>query len=567
MTRLFKRNTKRNTYLLDGVWKFKLDPEKVGLVEKWFENFPEDTVDMIIPSCWNNELGLYDYEGLAWYKTTFKTTKENINLQFHGITGLCDVYLDGKLIGNHYGGFTGFSITLNNINLGAHTLIITVNNTHDSLNTIPLSRVDWFHYGGITRSVEIMELDDSWIKDYRIAYSLNSDYTAAVLNISVDFQTFEGLDFNKNFNIYMNDKLIYAETLDIKEKSSYSLKPIHLENLLLWDTENPNLYTMRLEIDNDDVIDRIGFRDVTIEDKQLKLNGKALYLKGVNRHEDHPDWGFALPLKLMKKDIDIIKNLGCNTIRGSHYPNAPIFLDYLDEQGILFWEEIPMWGYPEEPLKNPLILERGLMMHEEMVKRDYHHPAIILWGMHNEVDTRTQAAFTITKAFADKVRILDNTRPLTYATMFPLDDICYPLVDIVSVNKYFGWYEGDIKGWESFLIKLKDKLKNDNLEHMPIIMSEFGAGAIYGDNTFESPKWTENYQEKYLSYTLNLFYKDKDIIGTYIWQYCDIRTAKELEMGRPRSFNNKGIVNEYRKPKLAYWTVQKIYQAIKDKKF
>jgi beta-glucuronidase len=567
MTRLFKRYTKRNTYLLDGVWKFKPDPEKVGLAEKWFENFPEDTVDMIIPSCWNNELGLYDYEGLAWYKTTFKTTKVNINLQFHGVTGLCDVYLDGKLIGNHYGGFTGFNITLNNISLGSHTLIIAVNNTHDSLNTIPLSRVDWFHYGGITRSVEIMELEDSWIKDYRIAYNLNSDYTAAVLNISVDFQTFEGLDCNKNFNIYMNDKLIYTETLDIKEKSSYSLKPIHLENLLLWDTENPNLYTIRLEIDNDDVIDRIGFRDIAIEDKQLRLNGKALYLKGVNRHEDHPDWGFALPLKLMKKDIDIIKNLGCNTIRGSHYPNAPIFLDYLDEQGILFWEEIPMWGYPEEPLKNPLILERGLMMHEEMVKRDYHHPAIILWGMHNEVDTRTQAAFTITKAFAEKVRALDNTRPLTYATMFPLDDICYPLVDIVSVNKYFGWYEGDIKGWESFLIKLKDKLKNDNLEHMPIIMSEFGAGAIYGDNTFESPKWTENYQEKYLAYTLNLFYKDKDIIGTYIWQYCDIRTAKELEMGRPRSFNNKGIVNEYRKPKLAYWTVQKIYQSIKDKKF
>ena len=296
-----------------------------------------------------------------------------------------------------------------------------------------------------------------------------------------------------------------------------------------------------------------------MRDGKLLLNNKEITLKGINRHEDHPDWGFAMPLNLMKKDLDIIKNLGCNAIRGSHYPNAPIFLDLLDQEGILFWEEIPMWGFPEHALQDPLTLERGLSMHELMIKRDYHHPSIIIWGLHNEVDTRTQAAYKVTKAFAEKIRSLDTTRPITYATMHPLEDICLSLVDLISINKYFGWYHDRIEQWQNFLHQFKVKMKTEGLTGKPIIISEFGAGALYGENTFEQQKWSENFQDAYLDYTLNLFLNDPDIIGTYIWQYCDIRSAKELEMNRPRSFNNKGIVNEYRKPKQAYWTVQKLY--------
>jgi len=261
----------------------------------------------------------------------------------------------------------------------------------------------------------------------------------------------------------------------------------------------------------------------------------------------------------MKKDLDIIKQLGCNTIRGSHYPNAPVFLDLLDQEGFLFWEEIPMWGFGEEALADPLTLERGLQMHQQMIKRDYHHPSIIIWGLHNEIDSRTEAAFNLTKAFAEKVRSLDQSRPITYATMYPLDDVCLSLVDIVSINKYFGWYEGEIEDWIRFLQTMKDKLKHEGLATMPILISEFGAGAIYGDSTFESAKWTENFQLQYLDSAIKIFLNDPDVNGMYIWQYCDIRSSKELEMGRPRSFNNKGIVNEYRKPKAAYWKVKELF--------
>jgi len=158
-----------------------------------------------------------------------------------------------------------------------------------------------------------------------------------------------------------------------------------------------------------------------------------------------------------------------------------------------------------------------------------------------------------------KVTSLDATRPITYATMHPLEDICLSLVDLLSVNKYLGWYHDSVEHWQVFLSQFKEKLKNEGLAGKPIIISEFGAGALYGERTFEEQKWSEGFQERYLEYTLNLFLKDPDIIGTFIWQYCDIRTARELDLSRPRSFNNKGIVNEYRKPKQAYWTVRKMY--------
>jgi beta-glucuronidase len=567
LNRLFPRHKQRRIFSLDGLWKFKTDPEALGLNEKWYELFPKDACDIVVPSCWNNELGLYDYEGIAWYSTTFTNIKKYINLVFHAVTGQAEVYMDGQHLGGHYGGFTGFEFFVGDLPLGEHSLVIQVDNTHN-LNTIPLSRVDWFHYGGITRSVEVMELEAVWIKSGRIDYVLDETLTNAVISASLKLNGSLHRAEMMNVNLYVDQKLIISKAINADSKGNLKIDEIELKDIKLWDIGKPNLYTIRFEIQNldgcviDDLAERVGFRLIKVHGAKLMLNNKEVYIKGVNRHEDHPDWGFALPFKLMKKDMDIIKDMGCNFIRGSHYPNSEMFLDYCDQEGMLFLEEIPMWGFFEEDLNNPIILERGLMMHEEMVKRDLHHPCIIIWSLHNEIETSTQIAYDMTKAFAEKVRSLDNTRPLTYASMYTLEDICYSLVDIVCINKYFGWYYDKMEAWEDHLKQIREKLQKENLSHMPMLISEFGAAAIYGDSTFEGPKWTENYQEKYLNYTLKLFSREPGVIGSCIWQYCDIRTSKELEMGRARSFNNKGILNEYRKPKLAYWTVKKIYNEI-----
>ncbi|HKM17825.1 MAG: beta-glucuronidase [Firmicutes bacterium] len=561
MTRLFKSHHKRKVTSLNGFWRFKIDPDRAGESEKWYADFPKDSRAVLVPGCWNTELGLYHYEGGAWYQREFETTKSRANLVFHGFYGLIRVYVDGKEVGSQYGGFAGYQCLVKGLAPGKHNLVVFTDNSHNDRNTIPLARVDWFHYGGLFRSVELMELEDAWIKDCRIDYRLDIAQATAHLDLHVAIQNFSVS--REELKVYLDEQLLAARTVSFQGNAgdvhSITITDLLVPNVRLWEPANPNLYQIRLELENDDLTERIGFRTITVQDGKLLLNNREIKLKGINRHEDHPDWGFAVPLKLMKKDLDIIKNLGCNAIRGSHYPNAPIFLDLLDQEGILFWEEIPMWGFPEHALKDPLTLKRGLAMHEQMIKRDYHHPSIIIWGLHNEIDSRTKAALDVTKAFAAEIRSLDPTRPITYATMHPLDDICLPFVDIISINLYFGWYSGEVEQWESFLRDFKAKMQNEGLSGKPMIISEFGAGALYGESTFEQQKWSENYQEKYLEYTLNLFLNDPDIIGTYIWQYCDVRTARELELGRPRSFNNKGIVNEYRKPKQAYWTVRKMY--------
>ncbi len=559
MNRLFARHTKRQVQSLDGFWHFWTDPDDVGVDEQWFRQLPAEGRRVLVPSCWNNDLGLYDYEGPAWYARTFHSESERVNLVFHGFSGQIDIYVDGMHAASQYGGFTGIEVLVENLKPGEHHLVVRVDNTHNNSNTIPLARVDWFHYGGLFRGVELQELRDVWIKDATIRYTLDHTERTVQLDMQVVVQSF-GSELQKDLVVEVNGESLCRVPLTVRGEMTVEIPRQTLSQVDVWDCGHPNLYMFRFALAEDDLQERLGFRNVGVERGRLLLNGQPVNLKGVNRHEDHPEWGFAIPLHLMKKDLDIIKMLGCNTVRGSHYPNHPVFLDLLDEEGILFWEEIPMWGFPEPALADPLTLQRGLRMHEAMVRRDIHHPAIILWGLHNEVDTRTQTAFDLTQAFAERIKSLDTSRPLTYATNRPLDDICLSLVDIISVNKYFGWYEGSKEDWAEFLTDLKEKLRQDGLTGMPIIISEFGAGAIYGDSTFEAPKWTEDFQTDYLAYTLALFADDADVIGSYVWQYCDIRTAKELDLGRPRSFNNKGIVNEYRKPKQAFWKVQELYR-------
>lgn len=197
-------------------------------------------------------------------------------------------------------------------------------------------------------------------------------------------------------------------------------------------------------------------------------------------------------------------------------------------------------------------------MHREMVEQYYNHPSIVLWGLHNEIDTRCEDARILTKKFADTIRAYDKSRPLTYATDRVLTDICLDLADVISINKYIGWYGMDPKEWYGFMGDVDKKLKSAGVSDKPVVMGEFGAAAIYGYHTFDNIKWTEEYQANLLTTELELFKKTPFICGNFVWQFSDGRTSAQ-GIDRARGFNNKGLVNEYRKPKLAYNAVKKIY--------
>lgn len=577
MNRLFKRSNFAKWFLLDKMWDFVLDPDNKSTDEKWYEKFPENSERIPVPSCWNMDLGKFGYEGTAWYRTDFVISEDSIYLKFEAVANECDVYIDGRHIGYHYGPFVEFGFLAEGIGAGSHELVVRVNNDINYEDTTPHPNTDWYNYGGINRSVEVREIGDIWISDYRIDYNLDVDKRCAVLDISTDIRTKNSV--TDVLKVYINDECVYSDEYTICGSEKLYAKDIKLDNINLWDIYEPNLYYICIKFGNEDIIERIGFREVKTCGKDILLNGNKLVMTGVCRHEEHADWGFSMPFTLIKRDIDIIRDLNCNSIRGSHYPNTKMTLDYLDEVGMVFWEEIPVWGYRNVPadgrppmpaLDNEKFVTRLLDMHHEMVKRDIHHPSVIIWGLHNEIATNRQNVYNMSVRMIETIRALDNSRLITFASNQNgpdmEGDICIGLVDVISHNYYTSWYfNGKEENFEQFVYRVRAYAESVGCGDKPMIISEFGAGAVKGSTSFEALRWTENYQAALLDEAIEQYYGTGEICGTFIWQYCDMRTGSNCQLSRPRSFNNKGIVDEYRRPKFAYETVKRLYRKYNQK--
>jgi len=226
-----------------------------------------------------------------------------------------------------------------------------------------------------------------------------------------------------------------------------------------------------------------------------------------------------------------------------------------------------MWGFTpgrHAALSEPTFIKRAENMHREMIARDKNHPCIIIWGLHNEIANELPEGRAITERLASLVRSLDPTRLITYASMSchlgKSPDLGFDLVDIVSLNYYIGWYNSfDSESFADMARRMRTTLSEMGIGDKPVIMSEFGAGAVRGETSLEAPRWTENYQAELLGRAICEYLDSGEISGSYVWQFADIRSNPRNELTRPRSFNNKGVLDEYRRPKLGYETVKRLY--------
>ena len=568
MKRLFVEHKKRSTTSLSGAWRRIFDEDCKGEEKGWQNGLPDGAETTIVPSVWNTELGRLMYEGLVWYEKKFDTAGGTILLEFEGVMTKATAWLDGKKIGEHYGAFTQFEFIVNDVSCGEHTLVVLADSRFDQ-NSFPQRYTDWFNYGGIARDVFYHELRGICILTNHIIYELSDDLSIATACAELELYNADKSSVTSNISVSVGEFNIFSDniTLDGYERKTIKTPLVRLESIKIWDTASPNLYTVTATTDTDDLIDRVGFRKVEIKENNILLNGRAIELLGVNRHEEHPEFGFAFPAQLMKRDLDLICDLGCNTIRGSHYPNSRIFMDMLDERGILFWCEIPMWGcgFSEESLKNETLMERGFNMHKEMVKYYYNYPSIIIWGMHNEIPTYSPSTYPISEKWSKFLRENGGNRLITHASCNPLKDNDMDFDDIICINIYHGWYRyggynGNLADWDKMIEQFAERRAEKGWENKPVVMSEFGAGALAGFHShFDTVRWSEEYQKDLLEYTLELFHKTDYIKGTYIWQFCNIRTSPSTDLNRVRYFNNKGILDEYRNPKSAYFKVKELY--------
>lgn len=565
MNRTFREHDVRHIEWLDGTWDFILDPKNEGVGLEWFRSFPADSVRTMVPSCWNNELGLYEYEGVAWYRTYFFLgSPQHAKLIFHGVLGHATVYMDGRKIVEHEGPFTPFEAMVEHCEAGRHEVVVRVDSTLTP-TTLPTDIVDWFHYGGIFRSVELQKLPEVYIDGLKVDYRLNEELTEAQLDITLTLLNLSGEIRETPIIICLDDMELAREILPLVDRETARTFRCTIRDIRLWNVLRPELYMLEARTENDDCRERLGFRKISTSGQRILVNDMPITIKGVNRHEEHPEWGFAVPPKLMRKDLDIILDMGCNAVRGAHYPQSKYWMDLLDEHGIVYWSEIPIWGYfmSMETVTDPAYINRCLHMMEELIDRDYHHPSVLFWGVHNELDTKKSETVGITEQLVNLTRSKDSTRLVTYATTCPHEDILMKYFDVIGINHYFGWYHGSAEGFKDMLESFRTYAMEQGVGDKPVIMSEFGAAGIYGDTGWEPRLFSEDYQAEVLETALAIFEQDPHVCGSFVWQFADIRADLKSHRGyfrdRARSFNNKGLVNEYRKPKLAFRAVKRIY--------
>lgn len=554
MIRTFKTHyVRKQMELTESLWEF----------EPCAGNYAGQKFPVAVPGCWENHPLFADYRGEGIYRKTFQA-QGNVRIECKGVSHTATVYLDGHEIGHHYNAYTPFSVVVSDLEPGRHMLEIKADNRlhKDSALHVPN---DYMSYGGISRGVVVEELSDLYleyvhVKTYRENRQWHVQVKAAVNVLKIGQNEDEDITIQGK----IKDTAFEWKLADTAKKHYEFCTDLKINGIEEWSPETPVLYQVELQMLRedeviDDLIERFGFREICVQGKYVLLNGKKLRIKGVCRHEDHPDYGCALPYQTIYNDLVLIRQMGANSIRTAHYPNDEIFLDLCDELGILVWEENHARGLEEDRMKHPLFEEQAEQVIREMIFYHYNHPCIFIWGILNECASETLFGRSCYEKQFRLIREMDDSRPCTFASCKFFGDICFDLPDVISCNLYPRWYVD--KPVRDYLNEVYDWIVEDgNGKGKPFIVSEIGAGGLYGCHNAYHGKWTEEYQADALSEQVSECLKFSESMGVYIWQFCDVRVSSEWFAGRPREMNNKGVVDEYRRPKAAYGRVKEIFE-------
>ena len=547
----------RNTQSLDGIWDFSFLGSDAPKLESVNPKGIACRELAAVPGCFDAAPKYAGRRGVGVYRRSVEAPA-GVRLRLRiGALGLRGRILwDGREIGLNELPYSLQEYEFDSGSSSRHELVILIDNRLDFADT-PLFHhfYDFYGYGGIYRSVELETLPEK-ARFGRVRVE-TLDLSGRVLvsgtlgggfaEISAGFDGAAPKKVDAVFN---------------GEEFSFEAK---VPSPALWSPDSPNLHLITLKTGSDTVIERFGLRTIRCEKGELLLNGQPLRLRGYNRHDAHPQFGPAMPDELWIEDLQILRDLGCNFIRGCHYPQSQRFLDLCDQLGVLVWEESLGWGDSVEVQSDPKFRRLQVEQTVNMVKASINHPSVILWGFMNESGDDKEVGASLLRELAAAVRAVDRSRPVTSASMHIRTSIALDVFDVVSFNLYPGWYEGDntadprpLDRIAPTLDEVLARLNTKELRDKPLILSEIGAGAIYGWRDRVAGIWSEEYQADYLDAVCAYFRRKKRLTGLALWQFADGRTyAAGGVLGRPRAFNNKGTLDEYRRPKLAYDVVKK----------
>lgn len=587
---LYPKMTKtRMKFSLDGIWEFKLIEGKDEV---------KRTRPMPVPSSYNDiypekkfriHVGDMMYQRELW--VTPQMRENSLILRFGSVTHKAKVYINDIFLGEHLGGFLPFEFDLTDkVFDGKNLLKVYVNNIVDR-STLPVGRLvsqtfpegevdranlpnfDFFNYSGIMRPVCLYTRPLTYIKDITV---IGKQDKKLLWKIQVEGEEHASTE-------------ILIRVLDTDGNSVFEGKGAkgeeRIEEGLLWEPETPILYSMEVSLIKegkllDQYIEKFGFREVEIRDCRIYLNNKPVYLKGFGKHEDTPVHGRGYNTVYNVKDVALLKWIGANSFRSSHYPYSEEMLELCDQEGIMVIDEAPAVGLhtgfsatgmlntnPSGTWEYLQTAQHHRDVIRDMIERDKNHPCVIMWSLANEPASEEEGAREYFEPLFDLARKQDpQKRPVTVVTYegaspekCRVTDLC----DMIVINRYRGWYdtEGNLKGAAALL---KEELERFHKRYptKPIMLGEYGVDTIAGMHDIYQGLFSEEYQMEFLKTYSRVFDNLSYIVGEHIWNFADFSTAENIKRVQG---NKKGIFTRTREPKMAAFYIRERWNKNKEK--
>ena len=545
----------RHTVLLQDGWRFAKTAEIPAAC-------PENWQPVTLPHTWNAADGTdggNDYwRGTACYCRRLTppalAAGEQLWLEFEGAAMTAEVYLNGRKLARHAGGYSTFRVELTPaLQEGDNLLAVLVDNSEN--DTVYPQKADFTFYGGLYRPVRLITVPAAhFALDYYGGPGLK--VTPAVdLEARTAAVTVEAWVSGEAARVMFSTA---GQTLSAPVENGHASAVFTLENVHLWDgVEDPYLYTVTASLDSGDSISaRYGCRTIGFDaDKGFLLNGRVYRLCGAARHQDRQGLGSALTNAEHEEDLALLREMGANTVRLAHYQHAQHFYDLCDEYGLIVWAEIP---YITKHMENGRANTVSQMT--ELVVQNYNHPSIVCWGLSNEITASggvTPDMVENHKLLNDLCHKLDATRPTTmaHAFMLDMDDPFVMASDIRSYNLYYGWYLGELEQNDQFFDTFHQKHPD-----AVIGLSEYGADAnpAYQNGRPEKGDWSEPYQALYHEHMLKMWAERPYIWAMHCWNMFDFAADGRNEGGKPGQ-NQKGLVTFDRRTKKDAFYIYKAY--------
>ena len=589
-----------------GFPKNKIQKTGMELIEYNFETASK----IEIPGAWNAlDERLFFYRGPVWLykKFNYSPKKETLtHLYIEGSNFTTKIFLNGSIVGEFVGGYVPFNFNISKyLKEGENILLVQTDNTLNE-SSVPTQKTDWWPWGGIVGDVYVVETPKQFIQN-------------AYLQLNLD--NFSQATFQLQMDKKLKGHKVTLEIPELQFKNSFKTNSLgRIEKRInispqLWSPSNPKLYKVIISTKSETIVDEIGFRSIKTKDQKIFLNNTEIKFKGIAMHSEP----IGIPGPAFSKEhfielLTIAKDLNINFVRAAHYPYTRHLAKVADQMGLMLWEEVPVYWNIDWANSTTLNIAKNQIT--RLVQRDQNRASVVVWSVGNETPL-SSSRMKFLNTLIDEIRVYDKSRLTTAALLsgseeqfrslvialalqgvhsewvehkekiifqsilsqgnvpinteinfsISIDDPLGEIVDLISYNEYFGWYyvtfftdqmmisEGTLR---KLMFEIMPGIKIRSSFNKPIHISEFGAGAKYGNKT--NKIWSEGYQAKLYEHQLNMISSNPQIQGVTPWVLKDFRAMLRPLAGIQDFYNRKGLIDENGNKKEAFKVLADFYE-------